>query len=175
MLYIFLILIILFIIGLPFVLIFRWLKRKYTQKTFSTTKNTLHNLPLEIENKEFEYLFMKDYNMWRSLSLEKKKERLMDIEVIFREGKDLIKKEMIKQRFLPGSKIIDIKYFTGLSEHGFTIAGFLIQNEAGGEIRELVINIDLAEMKFVATGNRYHSSGKERYFYLKNRKGLTEI
>ena len=175
MLYIFLILIFLFLFGLPFVLIFRWLKRKYAKKTFSASENTQPNLPIEYQNNEFEYMFMKDFAMWKNLSLEKKQERLMDIDVIFREGKELIKKEMIKQGFLPGSKIIDIKYFTGLSEHGFTITGFLIQNEAGGEIRELVININLAEMKFVATGNRYHSSGKERYFYLKNRKDLAEI
>jgi hypothetical protein len=156
------------------VLIYRWLKRKLGEKPVVTSKNLQYNLPVETQNKEFEYTFMKD-NTWKILSLEKKKEWLMDIEVIFREGKYFIKKEMIKQGFQPGSKIIDINYFTGLSEHGFTITGFLIQSEAGGEIRELVINIDLAEMKFVATRNRYHSSGQERYFYLKNRKGLVEV
>jgi hypothetical protein len=170
----FLFLIFSFFLGLPFVLLFRWLKRKNKKKTVVTSKNLQYNLPVENQNNEVGYTFMND-NTWKILSVEKKKEWLMDIEVIFREGKQLIKKEMIKQGFLPGSKIIDISYFTGLSEWGTTITHFLIQNEAGGEIRELSINIDLAEMKFVASGNRYYSSGQERYFYLKNRKALVEV
>jgi hypothetical protein len=174
MIYLIFILFFLFLIGSPFVLIFHWLQRK-NKKTITTPFINSEDSVLSESHNAIKYSFMEDYKMWKDLSLDEKKVRLMDIDVIFREGKDSIKKEMIKQGFTPGSKIIDINYFTGLSEHGFTITGFLIQNEAGGEIRELVININLEKMEFIATRNLYHSSGQERYYYLKNRKGLIEV
>ncbi|MFV5701059.1 hypothetical protein ACM55F_04215 [Flavobacterium sp. XS2P12] len=170
------ILIILFLIGLPFVLVYRLIIKLYGgKKPKKGIENFESNFKFEKTNLIIEYAFMKDYGMWINLKEEERKERLMDIDVIFRETKDLLKKEMINQGFKIGSKIIDIKYFTGLSEYGHTITGFLIQNENGGEIRELTVQIDLEKMKLNTIRNSYHSSGKERYFYLKNRKGLIEI
>ena len=65
------------------------------------------------------------------------------------------------------TKIIDVKYFSGLTEHGFTIIGFLLQHEEGGEIRDVTMEINLAKMEFVIKRNSYFSSGKEPYYYLK--------
>ncbi len=114
--------------------------------------------------------------MWKGLSDSEGKDRLKDIQVIFDYGKDHITKAMIKKGFQPGSKIIDIKYFTGLNEFGFTIASFLIQHEDGGEIRALSINIDMDKMKFTPTNNHFHSNGKEKYWYLKDKnKDLMKI
>jgi len=170
------ILIILLIIGLPFALVYRLIIKLYIKKNpKKDIENFQSNFKFEKTNLITEYAFMKDYRMWINLTEEERKERLIDIEVIFTEAKDLLKKEMINQGFTKGSKVIDIKYFTGLSEYGHTIIGFLIQNQNGGEIRELTVQINLEKMKLNTVGNSYHSSGKERYFYLKNRKGLVEI
>ncbi len=172
-----LILLILFFIGLPFYLIYKWIFKK--KKGKKTDKQNIHKIESQFEPSELikkpDYMFMEDYRMWKSLSETEKNERLTDIQVIFDYGKDLIKKEMIKKEFQPGSKIIDIKYFTGLSEHGFTITTFIIQHKDGGEIRALTMNIDLGKMEFKATRNAYFSSGKERYYYLKDRESLMNI
>lgn len=170
----------LFIIGLPFVLIYKLIisrkKLKIDNKLKKINIELEHIANLEKNESENEkFSFMKDYQMWIKLTKKEKEERLTDIDVILKEGNDGIKKEMIQQGFPIGSKIIDISYFTGLSEHGTTITHFIIQHEKGGEIRELGINIDLADNKFVTTSNRYKSSGKERYHYLKKEKGLINI
>jgi len=115
---------------------------------------------------------MERWNQWKSLSPEEKGVRLMDIEVIFREAKDLMIELMIEKGFKPGSKIIDITYFSGLNEFGFAIASFLVQHETGGEIRQLTMNIDLERMKITSNKNHFYSTGKERYHYLKRNKGL---
>lgn len=81
---------------------------------------------------------MEDYRMWKGLSESEKKDRLTDIQVIFDYGKDLITEEMIKKGFQSGSKIIDIKYFSGLSEFGSGIVSFLIQHENGGENKRII-------------------------------------
>lgn len=117
---------------------------------------------------------MENYQQWKFLKPEEKQIRLMDIQVIFSEAKDLIKEEMIRQGFKPGSKIIDISYFTGLNEFGFTIASFLIQHESGGEIRELTLRIDLEKMKVSSQRNTFFRTGKERYHYLKKNKELPD-
>jgi len=169
-----------FIIGLPFVLIYRLIVNRKKRKIDTKIKNIdsqleyIENLE-KVESENIKFSFMKDYDMWQKLTEKEKEERLMDIQVILNEGNNGIKKEMIRQGFPIGSKIIDISYFTGLSEHGFTITHFIIQHEKGGEIRELGINIDLAKMKFITTSNSYKSSGKERYYYLKKRKGLMNL
>lgn len=171
MLGIFLILLILFLIGLPFYWLYKLIFKK-------KKLNDIKKIPNPEDKSEFmvsdlianrQFLFMEDYRMWKSLSESEKKERLTDIQVIFDYGKDLITKEMIKKGFQTGSKIIDIKYFTGLNEFGFTIASFLIQHENGGEIRALSINIDMDKMKFTATNNYFHSNGKDKYWYLKDK------
>lgn len=172
MLGILLILLILFLIGLPFYWLYKLIFKKKKPE-----KNQEQKIP---ENKsEFEitdlitgrkFLFMEDYRMWKRLSDSEKKDRLQDIQVIFDYGKDHITKAMIKKGFQPGSKIIDIKYFTGLNEFGFTIATFLIQHENGGEIRALSININMDKMTFTPTNNHFHSNGKEKYWYLKDKK-----
>ena len=114
--------------------------------------------------------------MRKGLSESEKKDRLTDIQVIFDYGKDLITKEMIKKGFQSGSKIIDIKYFSGLSEFGSGIVSFLIQHENGGEIRELSILLNLKNMEFTATRNGFYSTGKEKYWYLENKeKSLMQI
>ena len=77
---------------------------------------------------------------------------------------------MIKKGFQPGSKIIDIKYFSGLSEFGSGIISYLIQHESGGEIRSLSINLNMDKMTFIPTNNHYHSNGKEKYWYLKGKE-----
>ena len=118
------------------------------------------------------YLFMKDNSLWVFKKEEQKKILLQDLEVLLEHGKEGIKKALIENGFEPGTKIIDIKRFTGLSEHGFTITTFLVQNENGGEIRAVSINIDLGKMTFKVTMNNYFSSGKEPYFYLKKEKGI---
>lgn len=167
-----LILLILFLIGLPFYWIYKLIfKRKKVTKNdpYNVVKDKSEFEPSELIKKT-EFMFMNDYRMWKNLSESEKKERLTDIQVIFDYGKDLIKREMIKKGFEPGSKIIDIKYFTGLNEFGFTIATFLIQHENGGEIRALTINIDMNKMKFTATNNHFFSNGKEKYWYLKDKK-----
>jgi hypothetical protein len=174
-----LILIILFFIGLPFYWIYKLIFKKK-----KINKIDKQNLLKKESNSEFEpselvkktdFMFMDDYRMWKSLSESEKKERLTDIQVIFDYGKDHITKEMIKKDFQPGSKIIDIKNFTGLSEHGFTITTFIIQHKDGGEIRALTMNINLEKMEFKATRNAYFSSGKEKYYYLKDRESLMKI
>src|SRR5690606_15047697 len=169
-----LILIILFLIGLP---LHRMSKKEKTEmsKEQETQKiKSQFEISSLIANRKF--LFMEDYRMWKSLTEPERKERLTDIQVIFDHGKDLLTKEMIKQGFQTGSKIIDIKYFTGLNEFGFTITSFLIQHENGGEIRALTVNIDMDKMIFTATNNRFHSNGKEKYWYLKDmNKDLMQI
>ena len=110
---------------------------------------------------------MERWKQWKDLSPEEKGIRLNDIEVIFTEAKDLMKEVMIQKGFKPGTKIIDITYFTGLNEHGFTIASFLVQHEGVGEIRELTMNIDLKRMEITSNKNHFYSTGKERYDYLK--------
>lgn len=165
----------LLIVGLPFVLLYKWINKKKNPEKKEEIENSHINLLINSDDEQVQYSFMKDYKMWKNLSIKERKERLEDIDVVFREGKNSIKKEMISQGFKPGSKIIDIKYFSGLTEHGFTIIGLLIQNEVGGEIRELVLDIDLAKMDFRTSRNLYHSSGKERYYYLKNRKDLMQL
>jgi len=162
-------------------LVFHWIyKRVFKKKKVNKTENKVifekqsEFKPSELIKKK-DFMFMKDYRMWRSLSEAEKQERLTDIQVIFDYGKDHIKREMIKKDFKPGSKIIDIKYFTGLNEFGFTIITFLIQHEKGGEIRALTINIDLDKMKFTGTNNLFFSTGKEKYHYLKNKKNLMKI
>lgn len=169
-----LILFLCFVIGLPIVLIFRWLKKKLS-KTGNNSLAELDNIETNISADKPKFKFMDDYQMWLSKTEVEKEFLLKDIEVIFEESSDLIKKEMIKQSFTPGSKIIDISYFSGLSEFGSGIITFLIQHENGGEIRSLSINIDLEKMKLVATSNLFHSTGKERYYYLKKNKGLVKI
>ena len=173
-----------FIVGLPFVLIYRWIKNSKKRKIASNLKKIDTDINLldilitgleKVQSENEKFSFMKDYQMWQNLSEEEKKERLMDIDIILKEGNEGIKKEMIKQGFPIGSKIIDINYFSGLSEHGTAIIGFIIQHETGGEIREVSINIDLAKMEFTTTRNSYKSSGKERYYYLKKRKGLIKV
>lgn len=178
MLGILLILLILFLVGLPFYwlykLIFKKKKINAVKKTTNPEDKSEFIVSDLIANRKF--LFMEDYRMWKSLTESEKKERLTDIQVIFDYGKDLITKEMIKKGFQTGSKIIDIKYFTGLNEFGFTIASFLIQHENGGEIRALSINIDMDKMKFTATNNHFYSNGKEKYWYLKDKnKDLMRI
>mgnify|MGYP000088390764 FL=1 len=171
------IILILFFISLPFYWLYKWIfkKKKDNQTNVQyTSEKKVEFEPSELIKKT-DFMFMKDYRMWRSLSEDKKKERLTDIQVIFDYGKDLIKREMIKKDFKPGSKIIDIKYFTGLNEFGFTITTFLIQHENGGEIRALTININLDKMVFKATRNAFFSTGKEKYHYLKNKKNLMKI
>lgn len=171
------ILLILFFIGLPFYWIYKWIFKK--KEASKTKEHSVPHIKPEFEPSELikktEFMFMDDYRMWKSLSKTEKEERLSDIQVILDYGKDHITREMIKKGFEPGSKIIDIKYFTGLSEHGFTITTFIIQHENGGEIRALTMNIDLKKMEFKATRNAYFSSGKERYYYLKDRQNLMKI
>lgn len=172
------ILVILFFIGLPFVLLYRWIYSSKKRKSHTIIEKELSfrtDYKTVNEQQQNTYKFMDDYRMWRNLNPEEKQIRLTDIEVIFNEGKDLIKREMIRKGFPPGSKIIDITYFTGLNEFGFTIATFLIQHESGGEIRALTFNIDLAKMNIRATNNHFYSTGKERYHYLKKEKGLMNI
>lgn len=167
----------LFLIGLPFYLIYKLIFKK--KEIINTHEQNISEKILEFAPPELiekpEYLFMSDPVMWKRLSETERQERLTDIQVIFDYGKDHIKREMIKKGFSPGSKIIDIKRFTGLNEFGFTITTFLIQHENGGEIRALSININLDKMKFTATNNHFHSTGKEKYHYLKNKKNLMEI
>ena len=160
-----------FLIGLPFYWLYKLIFKKKkinVSKELEIAKNES-----EVENSDLiaerKYLFMEDYRMWKGLSDSEKKERLQDIQVIFDYGKDHITKAMIKKGFQPGSKIIDIKYFTGLNEFGFTIASFLIQHENGGEIRALSINIDMDKMEFTPTNNHFYSNGKEKYWYLKDK------
>lgn len=178
MLYILVIILILFLIGLPFLLLFKWIYRSLKPKQNNKIEKEFR---FQTDNKtectlqQNTHKFMEDYQMWKNLTAEEKQIRLMDIEVIFKVGKDMLKKEMIRKGFPAGSKIIDITYFTGLSEFGFTISTFLIQHESGGEIRALTFNIDLARMNILATNNHFYSSGKERYHYLKKEKGLMNI
>src|SRR5690554_6851342 len=137
MLGIILFLLISFLIGLPFYWLYKLI--------FKKKKIDINKEPKVAENKsetkitdlisQRKYLFMEDYKMWKGLSISEKKDRLTDIQVIFDYGKDLITKEMIKKGFQSGSKIIDIKYFSGLSEFGSGIISFLIQHEEGGDIR----------------------------------------
>lgn len=178
MLEIILFLLILFLIGLPFYWLYKLIFKKKKLDTHKESKIAENKTEIEVSdliaNRKF--LFMEDYRMWKNLTESQKKERLTDIQVIFDYGKDHITKEMIKKGFQPGSKIIDIKYFTGLNEFGFTIASFLIQHESGGEIRALSINIDMNKMKFTATNNHFYSNGKEKYWYLKDKnKDLMQI
>ena len=116
------------------------------------------------------FKFMESFSQWKSLSPEEKQIRLQDIEVIFREAKDLITKALIEKGFKPGSKIIDITSFTGLNEFGFTIASFLVQHQDGGEIRNPSMKIDLKRMDVRIHINQFYSNGKERYWYLKRNK-----
>lgn len=125
---------------------------------------------MDVQN--FTFKFMEDGKQWKWLSPDEKQIRLMDIEVIFREAKDLIKREMIAQGFKTGSKVIDISYFTGLNENGYALPTFLIQHESGGEIRALSLRIDLARMTISTHMNHFYSNGKERYWYLKRDKKL---
>ncbi|MCX7549165.1 hypothetical protein OS188_14505 [Xanthomarina sp. F1114] len=174
MIEILLILLILFFMGLPFYWIYKLVFKK--KKIIKADKQNTEEKKSESEFepseliKKADFMFMQDYRMWKNLSESKKKERLTDIQVIFDYGKDHLKREMIKKGFEPGSKIIDIKYFTGLNEFGFTIATFLIQHEKGGEIRALTVNIDMDKMNFTATNNHFFSNGKEKYWYLKEKK-----
>lgn len=174
-----LILLILCFIGLPLYWIYKLIFKK--KKNIKTDKQNVQKKESDSEFepseliKKTDFMFMEDYRMWKNLSESEKKERLTDIQVIFDYGKDHITREMIKKEFQPGSKIIDIKYFTGLSEHGFTITTFIIQHKDGGEIRALTMNIDLKKMEFKATRNAYFSSGKEKYYYLKDRESLMKI
>ncbi|MBV7269576.1 MULTISPECIES: hypothetical protein [Flavobacteriaceae] len=172
-----LILLILFFLGLPFYWIYKLISKK--KKGNKTNVQNLSKDESKFEASDLirktKFMFMDDYRMWTKLSEAERKERLNDIQVIFDYGKDHITREMIKKGFEPGSKIIDIKYFTGLSEHGFTISTFIIQHKDGGEIRALTMNIDLKKMEFKATRNAYFSSGKEKYYYLKDRENLMEI
>ena len=167
-----LILLFLFLIGLPFYWLFKLIFKK--KKIVNNINSKIPNNKPEFEPsesiKKTEFMFMNDYRMWKNLSQTEKVERLTDIQVIFDYGKDLLKREMIKKGFEPGSKIIDIKYFTGLNEFGHTIATFLIQHENGGEIRALTVNIDMKKMEFTATNNHFFSNGKEKYWYLKEKK-----
>lgn len=171
MLGIFLFLLISFLIGLPIYWLFKLVFKK---KTINFSKDPEIE-EIKVENKfsdliaEPKFLFMEDHRMWIGLSESEKKDRLTDIKVIFDYGKDLITKEMIKKGFQSGSKIIDIKYFSGLSEFASGIVSYLIQHKEGGEIRELAIRINLKDMEFIATSNRFHSTGKEKYWYLKNK------
>ena len=178
MLGIILFLLISFLIGLPFYWLYKLI--------FKKKKIDINKEPKVAENKsetkitdlisQRKYLFMEDYKMWKGLSISEKKDRLTDIQVIFDYGKDLITKEMIKKGFQSGSKIIDIKYFSGLSEFGSGIISFLIQHEEGGEIRELTIRLNLKDMEFIATRNSFYSNGKEKYWYLKDKnKDLMKI
>ena len=178
MLGIFLILLILFLIGLPFYWIYKLIFNKKKNKVIKKPKiaeNESETLVSDLITKR-KFLFMEDYRMWKGLSESEKKDRLTDIQVIFDYGKDLITKEMIKKGFQSGSKIIDIKYFSGLSEFGSGIVSFLIQHENGGEIRELSILLNLKNMEFTATRNGFYSTGKEKYWYLENKeKSLMQI
>ena len=132
MIEILLILLILFFIGVPFYWVYKIVINKKNIKTdkLKDEKKETENASIHSELiKTTDFMFMEDYRMWKDLSVSQKKERLTDIQVIFDYGKDHLKKEMIKKGFEPGTKIIDIKYFTGLNEFGFTIATFLIQHE----------------------------------------------
>ncbi len=178
MLGIFLILLILFLIGLPFYWLYKLIFKKKKTEVSKKTKIAENKPETKISDliAERKYLFMEDYKMWKGLSESDKKDRLTDIQVIFDYGKDLITKEMIKKGFQSGSKIIDIKYFSGLSEFGSGIISFLIQHEEGGEIRELSIRINLKDMEFIANRNAFYSNGKEKYWYLKDKdKALMKI
>ena len=173
-----LILLILFLIGLPFYWFYKLIFKK--KKTEISKEQEIPKIKPEFEASNLitsrKFLFMEDYRMWKNLTESEKKERLTDIQVIFDYGKDHITKEMIKKGFKAGSKIIDIKYFSGLSEFGSGIISFLIQHEEGGEIRELSIRINLKDMKFIATRNAFYSNGKEKYWYLKDKnKDLMKI
>jgi|GEM_PF-5740257 len=172
-----LILLILFFLGLPFYWIYKLISKKKKGNKTNVQNILKDKSKFEASDliKKTKFTFMDDYRMWTKLSEAERKERLNDIQVIFDYGKDHITREMIKKGFEPGSKIIDIKYFTGLSEHGFTISTFIIQHKDGGEIRALTMNIDLKKMEFKATRNAYFSSGKEKYYYLKDRENLMEI
>ncbi|NRR93574.1 hypothetical protein HSX10_18545 [Winogradskyella undariae] len=178
MLGIFLILLILFLIGLPFYWLYKLIFKKEKIEVIKEPKIAENKSETQVSDliTERKFLFMEDYKMWKGLSESEKKDRLTDIKVIFDYGKDLITKEMIKKGFQSGSKIIDIKYFSGLSEFGSGIISFLIQHEEGGEIRALTLRIDLKGMKFTATMNAFHSNGKEKYWYLKDKnKDLMQI
>jgi hypothetical protein len=178
MLGIFLILLILFLIGLPFYWLYKLIFKKKKIEVSKKSKAAENKSETKISDliAERKYLFMEDYKMWKGLSESEKKDRLTDIQVIFDYGKDLITKEMIKKEFQSGSKITDIKYFSGLSEFGSGIISFLIQHEEGGEIRELSLRINLKDMEFIATGNAFYSNGKEKYRYLKDKnKDLMKI
>jgi len=178
MLGIFIILLTLFLIGLPFYWLYKLIFKKKKITVSKEQKNTLNKSETKVSdlfvNRKF--LFMEDYNMWKGLTESEKKDRLTDIQVIFDYGKDLITKEMIKKGFLSGSKIIDIKYFSGLSEFGSAIVSFLIQHEERGEIRALSIRVDLKKMEFIASNSSFHSTGKEKYWYLRDKeKDLMKI
>lgn len=163
------VLFVLFLIGLPFVLVYRWISSK-SKNRVDTSK--VHNGESDILNKAF-FSFMKKIDFRLGLNEEKKQEILVDLGVLLNEGYDLIKKELIIQGFPKGTKIIDITYFDGLSEHGFTITTFLVQSVLGSEIREVTMNINLSELTTETTGNDYFSSGKEKYYYLKREEGLS--
>ena len=178
MLGIILFLLISFLIGLPFYWLYKLIIKKKKidiNKEPKVAENKSETKIIDL-NSERKYLFMEDYKMWKGLSISEKEDRLTDIQVIFDYGKDLITKEMIKKGFQSGSKIIDIKYFSGLSEFGSGIISFLIQHEEGGEIRELTIRLNLKDMEFIATRNSFYSNGKEKYWYLKDKnKDLMKI
>ncbi|QQY81620.1 hypothetical protein JJL45_11875 [Tamlana sp. s12] len=173
-----LLLLISFLIGLPFYWLYKFIFKKKKIDIINEAKIAEINSETKIQDSisERKYLFMEDYKMWKGLSISEKKDRLTDIQVIFDYGKELITKEMIKKGFQSGSKIIDIKYFSGLSEFGSGIISFLIQHEEGGEIRELSIRLNLKDMEFIATRNSFYSNGKEKYWYLKDKnKDLMKI
>jgi hypothetical protein len=159
------------LIGLPFYWLYKIILKKNKITLDENQKNAESITGSEISDLivQRQYLFMEDYEMWQSLSDSEKKDRLKDIQVIFDYGKNQITRAMIEKGFQPGSKIIDIKYFTGLSQFGTTISSFLIQHEDGGEIRELTINIDMDKMKFIPIKNHFYSNGKEKYWYLKDK------
>ena len=178
MLEIFLFLLFSFLIGLPFIWLYKLIFRKKKPKEKEGMEENYYKY--QFDNSDLivnqKYLFMENFRLWGNLSDSEREERLQDIKVIFDYGKDHIKEAMIRKGFQPGSKIIDISYFTGLNENGFTISSFLVQHEDGGEIRELSINIDMDKMKFTPTNDHFHSNGKEKYWYLKEKnKGIMKI
>ena len=174
-----------FFIGYLLILLFKLLfKKQKSKKVASNPDNRIEkNQENEVRFEKIDsirgrsFLFMdRLYNMKTSET--EKQEHLTDLKVIFEHGKDLLKREMIKSGFKAGSKIIDVKKFEGLDENGRTVITVLIQHENGGEIRSLQVGLNLDKMTSWTHefSNQYHSNGKEKYWYLENKKaGLMKI
>lgn len=162
----------LFFIGLVLAIMFGakfllWLmssKRKKNPKSEPHRKGIFGNIPVEP-------LFMSSKNIWgwQQKTDEQKNKLRRDLEVFLEYGENETLMSFLKDYFSIGSKIIDIKWFTGIRTHGSGEIDFLVK-KPDNEIRIWGLHFDLKTSEFKTRKNHFYKSGKEEYYYLKNRK-----